>query len=255
MPNDSVTTGDTLILLVHKCIRAFGFDIVRIRQKSAEVQITGSFPPRGEYLIVGKAENHFIHDGYEHRRQAIYYDDTENTKEWQQEVYRFAREVFDQKKLEAVCDIGCGSAYKLVKYFKGLHTIGLDVRQTCEWLTRKYPHLTWMELDFKAIPAIRPDLVIASDVIEHLLDPDELIRYILKRDPKYVVFSTPDRNLLRVGTHNGPPHNPAHIREWNFVEFEAYIASRFQILEHFISNRVQATQCLLCAPLRAECLT
>ena len=61
--------------------------------------------------------------------------------------------------------------------------------------------------------------------------------------------STPDRNLLRVGTHDGPPANPAHVREWSFAEFHAYIAQSFRIEEHFISCAAQGTQCLLCTPI------
>jgi hypothetical protein len=124
--------------------------------------------------------------------------------------------------------------------------IGLDVTETCVWLKKRYPHLTWMELDFKNPPTLQADLIIASDVIEHLLDPDDLMSYLEAIHPGYVVLSTPDRNLLRAGTHNGPPRNPAHTREWSFAEFEAYIASRFRVLEHFISNGAQGTQCLLC---------
>jgi len=55
-----------------------------------------------------------------------------------------------------------------------------------------------------------------------------------------------DRNLLRVRTHDGPPKNPAHVREWSFAEFHAYIAPWFHIEHYFISCAAQGTQCLLC---------
>lgn len=242
------TVINRLKLALHRAFDVFGFDIVRVRRNGPEPPVTGTFPPHKEYFSIGLPENYFIRDGYRHRSEASYFDDTECTDQWQREVYRFAREVFDQKHLTTVCDIGCGSATKLVRYFAGCNIIGLDVPKTCEWLRRKYPNLSWMELDFKNAPSLRADLVIAADVIEHVLDPDELLEYIASLDPKYVVLSTPDRNLLGAGTHDGPPHNPTHIREWSFAEFEAYAGNRFQVLEHFISNRAQATQCLLCAP-------
>ena len=235
----------------HRCFGTFGFDIVRThpaRQNRPNERIMGSFPPHHQYSVVGTAANYFIHAGYRHRTEAIHYDDTENRDEWQDEVYKFARELFDREKLTSVCDVGCGSAYKLLKYFNDRSTVGLDVANTCAWLKSKYSHRTWMELDFKSAPALQADLVIASDVIEHLLDPDGLMSYLEALHPRYLVLSTPDRNLLLAGTHNGPPRNSAHVREWSFTEFEAYVASRFQVLEHFISNSAQATQCLLCAP-------
>jgi len=246
------TIVDKLKTNLHRSFALLGFDIIRKRPEEPELPVTGTFPPHDEWLSLGQPEHYFIHDGYRHRSEAIYFADTQNTDQWQKEVYRFAREVFDQKHLTAVCDVGCGSAYKLITYFRGANVVGLDVAKTCEWLKTKYPRQTWMELDFKTTPQLSADLVIAADVIEHVLDPNELLSYIASLNPKYVVLSTPDRNLLRSGTHSGPPHNPAHIREWSFSQFEAYIGSRFHVLEHFVSNSAQATQCLLCAPRRTE---
>ena len=252
MANLLSTNSKRLKLSAHRCLRAFGLKIIRTNRVRASEPIMGSFPPHREYSAIGSAENYFIHDGYQHRAAASYFDDTENSDEWQDEVYQFAREVFDQQELKTVCDVGCGSAYKLLKHFKGRSVMGLDVAETCAWLKRRYPNLTWMELDFKDPPSLHADLTIAADVIEHLIDPDDLLSYLAKINSQYVILSTPDRNLLRAGSHNGPPRNPAHTREWSFAEFEAYVASRFQVLEHFISNSAQGTQCLLCTPHSAR---
>jgi len=246
MPGQALgTVVARLKTILRRSFRLAGFDIVRVLPKS---HVMGTFPPRLEYSSIGQAANYFIHDGYRHRTETTYFDDTRSTDESQREVYRFAREVFDQKRLTKVCDVGCGSAYKLVRYFGGRDIVGLDVAETCAWLRRKYPHLTWLESDFKNSPSFRADLVVASDVIEHILEPDALLSYIAALSPKYIVLSTPDRNLLGGGSHNGPPRNPAHVREWSFAEFDAYVDSRFEVLEHFISNNAQATQCVLCVP-------
>jgi hypothetical protein len=237
---------ERLKVFIRNQLAVLGLDIVRVRTTGTDSRISGTFPPHGGYSSVGSPRNFFIHDGYAHRRETTYFDDTANADRWQREVYRFAREIFDEHRLETVCDIGCGSGHKLVKYFGDRNGIGFDVAETCNWLRNKYPKLKWLVLDLKAVPPIRVDLVIAADIVEHLLEPDELLSYIAALGPKYVVLSTPDRNLLRMGTHDGPPRNTAHIREWSFAEFEAYIASRFQIVEHFISNSAQATQCILC---------
>ena len=89
------------------------------------------------------------------------------------------------------------------------------------------------------------DIIIASDVIEHIADPDELLDLIEKSEPKLIVLSTPDRNLLQKG-HDGPPRNTAHFREWSFDEFRQYIESRFNIIEHFVTNEKQGTQTIVC---------
>jgi hypothetical protein len=174
------------------------------------------------------------------------------TDEAQLEVYEFAREICDKESLSTIVDIGCGSAFKLLKFFGDRKTVGVDVQQTCEWLRRKYPSRTWLEPDsLGGLNGHSTDLVIAADVIEHLEDPDRLLTTIEQLNPRWAVLSTPDRNLLRLGTHNGPPINPTHIREWSFFEFAAYIEDRFEIMEHFISCAPQQTQCVLCRPRNA----
>ena len=208
--------------------------------------ISGSFPPFSEYDCVGRRENYFIHDGYHPREKAIYFDDTGRTEESQAEIYQFAAEISDREKLSTVFDLGCGSGHKLIKYLGNLKTVGIDVPKTCEWLRARYPDRTWISLESLSRPDYPVDLVVAADVIEHLVDPDELMRSITGLHPRFIILSTPERNLLRMGTHNGPPLNPAHIREWNFVEFRTYVSQYFDVEEHFISSAPQATQCVLC---------
>ena len=210
--------------------------------------LLGSFGPPPESCRIGDRKNFFIHNGYQHREEAIYFDDTRYTDQSQLEVYQFAREICDREKLVTVVDIGCGSGYKLIKYLGDLRTVGIDVPRTCDWLKRKYPNRVWENVDSYTVPDHGVDLVIASDVVEHVVDPDRLIATIDRMAPSYIVLSTPDRNLLRLGTHNGPPLNQAHIREWSFAEFGAYMKEHFDVLEHFISCAPQATQCALCRP-------
>jgi SAM-dependent methyltransferase len=208
--------------------------------------ILGSFPPVNSYFQIGNENNYFIHDDYKPRLEPLYYNDTLNEDEWQVEVYQFAREIFDEYDLKSVLDIGCGSAYKLLQYFHDVKITGMDVPQTLDYLRKKYPERDWIDGLFKYSGS--PELVIFADVIEHIALPNQMLNNIINLNPRYIVISTPDRNLLRVGTYNGPPQNSTHIREWSFYEFHKYIESKFDIIEHFISNPSQGTQCILCKP-------
>jgi 2-polyprenyl-3-methyl-5-hydroxy-6-metoxy-1,4-benzoquinol methylase len=210
--------------------------------------VLGSFPPYDELHTIGKRQNYFIHDGYEPRLEPRYFDDTCNSDQWQDEVYAFAKEIADKCNLRSVADIGCGSGFKLLKYFHNRVTIGLDVIATCARLREAHPDRQWEVADFSAFEPPKADLVIVSDVIEHVTDPDALLSYILRMVPLYIVLSTPDRNLLRLGTHNGPPSNPAHLREWSMAELHAYLSEFFDIVEHFVSYAPQGTQCVLAKP-------
>lgn len=235
-----------------RLLRPTGYAIVQVEAARpcawGSRPILGSFPPLAEGSSVGNRQNYFVHDGYRHRDQAVYFDDTQNTDQSQLEVYEFAKEICDRERLSTIYDIGCGSGYKLIKYFRDRQTVGIDLPKTCDWLNRKYPGRIWRDPDSLAGSDTRVDMVIASDVIEHVEDPDQLMVTIQRLRSRYVVLSTPDRDLLRVGTHNGPPLNPAHVREWSFMEFEVYVSEYFRVLEHFVSCAPQATQCLLCQP-------
>jgi hypothetical protein len=241
----------TLKACVHCALEKFGLYLTT-RPPRPEIcgktPILGSFPPYEELHVIGKRQNYFIHDGYEHRFHPQFYDAMANSDEWQNEVYAFAQEIANRNHLKSVADIGCGSGFKLLKYFYNSTTIGLEVPETCARLRKRYPHRQWVVTDFSAVEPLKADLVIVSDVIEHVADPDALLSYIVRMAPLYVVISTPDRNLLRMGTHNGPPLNPTHLREWSMMELHAYASEFFDIVEHFISYAPQGTQCLLAKP-------
>jgi hypothetical protein len=117
--------------------------------------------------------------------------------------------------------------------------LGIDIPKTVSFLKEKYPTKSWSD---QFVPVTGYDLIISSDVIEHLPDPDILLDLIIQCDPKLIVLSTPERNLLCKIDHNGPPFNKAHVREWTMVEFYNYISSRLDVLDHYISNHDQATQ-------------
>lgn len=186
-------------------------------------------------------KTYFIKEGYTIRPNNMFYNDTNMKDEWQKEVYEYAKKIFVANNLKSVWDIGTGSAYKLLKNFSEYDTLGTDLTPTVDWLRKTYPDRKWSD-SFEVFHGY--DMIICSDVIEHIVDPDLLLDTIEQAKPKFVVFSTPERMLFQRG-HDGPPDNICHVREWTFSEFDHYIGSRFVVLEHFISNKSQATQCLL----------
>lgn len=195
-------------------------------------------------------ENYFIHSGYQCRAEEAYWDDTSwRDREFSQiKIYEHAKNICDREKLASVVDLGCGSGCKLMRFFGHLATVGVDVPKTSEWLRKKYPGRVWRDVD-SDLGCGPVDLVISADVIEHVLNPDELLEKIKKLQPRFVVLSTPDRDHLETElawqghSHNGPPINVHHIREWGFAEFGNYIGSHFEILEHL---SLSPAQCVVC---------
>jgi 2-polyprenyl-3-methyl-5-hydroxy-6-metoxy-1,4-benzoquinol methylase len=68
-------------------------------------------------------------------------------------------------------------------------------------------------------------MVIASDVIEHLPNPDRLLDKILRSGCKVAIVSTPERVAMYGFDHDGPPRNLRHVREWTLLEFRAFLTA------------------------------
>lgn len=189
------------------------------------------------------ADRYCIKDGYQHRTDPVFFDDTPFKDEFQDSVYSHARLLADFFGFNSVLDVGTGSGYKLLKYFRGKHTLGIDLPRTVAWLREAYPERQWKTF---GPPALGYQLLICSDVIEHLQNPDGLLNWIEVAAPNLIVLSTPDRSLMAGHLQDGPPHNLSHVREWSFEEFRAYIGRRFDVATHEISNREQMTQMMVC---------
>ena len=180
-------------------------------------------------------KNYCIRDDYQIRNYTKFLDTSTRTDEFQNDVYSFAKKIALNDDVKTVADVGCGSAYKLFKFFKNYDIIGYELETTVSMLKKRYPKNKWVVSDFNKVPQ-ESDLVICADVIEHVMNPDELIFYIKKMNFKHLIISTPDRDLMhnKLGRpYLGPPNNKHHVREWSFKEFEKYISQFFSIKEHF----------------------
>ncbi|HLK29514.1 MAG TPA: methyltransferase domain-containing protein [Puia sp.] len=191
-------------------------------------------------------ENFNIKKGYHHAASILDFDDTSNTDEWQKEVYLLAKEIVEQKKYQSVIDVGCGSAYKLVNYLGSYKTLGIEVGETLKWLKKNYPEHQWLSFEEADPSLLQFDVVICSDVIEHIDNPDTLLEFIKKIDCKEIILSTPEREAVAGKNDYGPPENPAHYREWNAEEFKNYISKYFVIEEQRIFNDKSVTQVIIC---------
>lgn len=185
-----------------------------------------------------------IRPDYQHRRSVEYFDDSVLADQWQDEVYQYARQVYQLRGHSSVVDFGCGSGFKLIKYFSdAAQVLGVDLEPTVEFLRSRYPALEWRT----TLSGYAPDvgIFIAADVIEHMENPDQLLDIIQKSRARDIVISTPDRSLTVAQWGHpelGPTPNHHHYREWNMAEFYQYISSRFDVITHMTSNQAQCTQ-------------
>jgi len=188
---------------------------------------------------------------YRARRTYGHHDDSSCEDQWQLEVYLYALGLMKKHAWRSVIDIGCGSAYKLLTYLGDYETLGTELPGNVALLKERYPDRKWAVSDFSRRDLAPVDLIICSDVIEHLVDPDGLLEFVRYVPFKCMILSTPDRHLFYRPWHRGfwgPPKNEAHQREWTFREFNRYISMHFRVLDHRITNLRQATQMIVCGP-------
>lgn len=194
-------------------------------------------------------KNYCIKSSYQARSEYTHYDDTKEEDGWQLEVYLHALGLMIKHDLHTIADIGCGSGYKLVTYFKNYDSVGYELPINVKWLKDRYPNNKWEISDFSERLALQYDVVICSDVIEHLVEPNNLLEYLNNISFKYLILSTPERDLVyKPGEQGnyGPPRNPTHQREWNKSEFFSYISTFFHVIDHRVTNLEQSTQMIIC---------
>lgn len=191
--------------------------------------------------------NYFIKNGYRcnltNSGNAIpYLDDSHTASLYQVKVYVFAKRLIKKYKLKNVLDIGCGFGVKLNKIIFPVcdNIVGIDTEHAIDFCKQEYNFGRWFEDDIEnSILKLNEkfDLVISSDVIEHLVDPDNLLYYIRKysHNKTHIIISSPERDLVNGKNSYGPPLNRTHVREWNKTEFCNYIRRRnLTIIKHFL---------------------
>lgn len=194
--------------------------------------------------------NYFIKPGYKSRGFIESAEVNEGEAYWQPwrlkmsyyfqpESYRHALRIAKRNKIKSVLDIGCGPATKLVKFFKktNIEICGVDQKSAIDYCNANYSKYGKFIVDDVENPRKdfdkKFDLILAIDIIEHLIDPDTLLNYIKMHahSDTYIIISTPERDLHR-GENAMSSEKPEHVREWNSKELNKYLSSSgFNILE------------------------
>lgn len=143
--------------------------------------------------------------------------------------YEFAQAYADGAR---VLDLGCGTGYgarMLAEVARGV--VAIDSNPDVIEMARRrsaHPRVTFMTADAADPPDAGPfDLITCFEVIEHVADPNAVLRATRARlDPSKgsLIVSTPCR---RSGNAETRPANPFHVREWNLEEFRHLLGNFF----------------------------
>jgi len=160
----------------------------------------------------------------------------EHSKIYQRDVYKFAETLVKKGKINSVLDIGCGYPSKLEEFIY-LHLkdiTGIDTQEIVDLIDVNFGKWISADLEKGEVDLKRTfDLIISSDVVEHLQNPVKLLETIKKHSHKdtLILISTPDGDTT-LKKSNGKLFNKLHIREWGRETFRAFLgANKLEILE------------------------
>lgn len=171
------------------------------------------------------------------------------SRSYQYPVYMLAKDLILRTGARRVVDVGCGVATKLELLHRQLPTVefvGIDQPNAIAFCQQRYRFGRWLVDDLERphadLSGLAGDLVICSDVIEHLGDPDVLLRYLklCVRPGGAILLSTPERDALRGRACTSSP-NKYHVREWNGTELRTYLEqSGFRVVRQWLQLPVKA---------------
>lgn len=153
-------------------------------------------------------------------------------------INRFYKVLIDltkQIKPEKILDAGCGEGFTLVKFKRngiGKNLSGVDFSDDAILLGKKmYPGLKLSKGDIYNLPYTDKsfDLVVCTEVLEHLEFPEKAVREVMRVSKKYVLFSVPNEpifqlsNFLRGKHLKGWGNHPEHINHWSAKAFELFL--------------------------------
>lgn len=177
-----------------------------------------------------EASRYCLPRDYRARKSPSYFIDGQSETTWQPDVYSHAGAVARRFGARRIVDVGCGAGDKLAALHPEFEIVGLDYGPNLDLARARYSFGDWIQHDLskpRPLPVeLTGTVLVAADVVEHLLRPEYLLRAI--REALFVshaaILSTPDRKLWRGDKDLGPPLNPAHVREWTADEFAAFLA-------------------------------
>lgn len=144
-------------------------------------------------------------------------------------------------KPESILDVGCGEGFTLEKLRKegiGKHLEGVDYLALAIQLGKKeHPQLTLKQgsiydLDYKDNSF---DVVICSEVLEHIDDPLKGLAELVRVAKNYCVLSVPNEplfmlgNLLRGKNISRFGNDIEHINHWTFWQFRTFVSSKLEV--------------------------
>jgi len=154
----------------------------------------------------------------------------------------FIKDIKDLKP-KSILDVGCGEGFTLERLRKqkiGVKLEGIDYLKTAIDIGRKiHPELTLRQGTAYALPYRDNsfDVVICSEVLEHLEFPDKALEELQRVTKKYAVLSVPNEpifmisNFLRGKNWSRFGNDIEHINHWSTETFKKFVEAAMTVID------------------------
>jgi 2-polyprenyl-3-methyl-5-hydroxy-6-metoxy-1,4-benzoquinol methylase len=143
---------------------------------------------------------------------------------------------------ETVLDVGCGEGFVLDRLHQegiGKKLEGVDILDRAIEIGRKlHPHLTLKQGSIYNLPYKDNsfDLVICSEVLEHLDDPEKALREVIRVSKGYCLLSVPNEPLFMLGNFlrgknlSRFGNDIEHIQHWSNGAFYTFVDKHIEVI-------------------------
>lgn len=160
-------------------------------------------------------------------------------------IARFQRKLLshlDGRAVNTVLDVGCGEGYlarAILDRFPGARYRGVDVSEgAVEAARARCPEATFEVATIETLASWTEtfDVVVCSEVLEHLSDPHAALKILAARCAKTLVVSVPNEplfwlaNLARGKYLETLGNHPEHIQHWSAPGFVRFVREQARIV-------------------------
>ncbi len=144
--------------------------------------------------------------------------------------------------INKILDAGCGEGFVLSEFENrgiGDYLEGIDFSEEALDAGKKlFPNLFLRQGDIYNLPYKDNsfDLVLCTEVMEHLVEPDKVLNEIMRVSGQYCLFSVPNEplfmisNLLRGKNIPQWGNDIEHVQHWSSEAFEDFIKRKLKII-------------------------